>query len=75
MFLEAAECFYRKFGFEKVSEARHDLRKWGGEGWYTHVFMVRKPVVARTGGYQIEEIRNSFRQIGLVLMLVSYVSQ
>jgi len=57
VFLEATsgnEVFYRKFGFEKVSEARHDLRKWGGEGWYTHVFMVREPVVAQRWGWETE---------------------
>ncbi len=48
LFLEATsgnEGFYGKFGFEKVSEARHDLRPWGGEGFYTHVFMMRQPKV------------------------------
>lgn len=50
VFLEATagnDGFYGKFGFEKVGEARHDLSKWGGQGWYTHVFMVREPVVVR----------------------------
>jgi hypothetical protein len=50
VFLEATlgnEGYYAKFGFEKVSEARHDLSKWGGEGVYTHVFMVREPKVAQ----------------------------
>jgi len=39
------EGFYQKFGFRKVSEAMHDLRPWGGAGFYTHVFMVREPKV------------------------------
>jgi hypothetical protein len=46
VFLEAmpsAEVFYEKFEFVKVSTATHDLSKWGGEGTYTHVMMVREP--------------------------------
>ena len=34
---------YEKFGFKKMSWVTHDDRKWGGEGDYTHYFLMREP--------------------------------
>jgi GNAT superfamily N-acetyltransferase len=51
VFLESTpsgEKLYERLGFKEVSRATHDLEKWGGEGLYTHVFMVREPGAAQS---------------------------
>ncbi|CAM6111182.1 unnamed protein product [Calypogeia fissa] len=46
VFLESTPSgadLYKKLGFKEVSSATHDLTKWGGDGSFTHLFMVREP--------------------------------
>ncbi|KAI9704370.1 MAG: hypothetical protein M1836_007233 [Candelina mexicana] len=51
-YLEASKAgygLYQKHGYEEVDEVVTDMGKWGGEGVYRHICMIRQPVRREVG--------------------------